>query len=395
MRGIRLFSIAGVAVHLDWSLLIVFVLIVTALGIGVFPAWHPNWSVVTSWLTAFAAAILFFASVLLHELSHALMGRRNGIEIRRITLFVFGGMAQMEHEPDRWGAELGMAIVGPITSFVIGVACIAWVSATGELVWTQSPANVQAVLAGLGPAQTLLTWLGNVNLVLAVFNLVPAFPLDGGRVLRALLWRFSGDLRKATRAASAIGQGFAWLLIVAGIMMLFGYRVPLLGVGPINGIWLAFIGWFLNNAALMSYRQLLAREALEGVSVSRVMLTRFDTVDAELPLDTLVEEYVLKSTQRAFPVLHGAELVGMLFLKDLQNLHPEQRRRLRARDVMKPVEQLDALDPDDDALEALNLLAQHSVAQAPVVREGRIAGLVRREDILRWLSFQGAARARS
>lgn len=392
MRGIRLLRLGGIDVYLDWSLLIIFVLITTSLGAGLFPSWHPRWTPMLSWVTALAAALLFFASVLLHELSHALVGRRYGITVRRITLFVFGGMAQIEHEPGRWGAELAMAIVGPITSLLIGIVCLAWVGATGVFDTLNSVSEVPAALAALGPVLTLLVWLGQINLVLAIFNLVPAFPLDGGRVLRALLWRFSGDLHRATRTASAIGQGFAWLLMAVGIAMVFGIRIPLLGSGTANGIWIAFVGWFLNSAALMSYRQLIVREALEGVPVSRVMLTRFETVDADLPIDVFVEEQALKSSQRAFPVVRGDELIGMLFLRDLQAVAPQQRRSLRVRDVMKPAGQIEALDPDDDAFEALQLLGQRNVGQAPVVKAGHIAGLVRREDILRWLTLQGGAR---
>ncbi len=393
MRGIRLFSVLGIDVHLDWSLLIIFLLITTSLGSGLFPAWHPDWSAQKTWLTALAAAVLFFTSVLLHELSHALIARANGVEVRRITLFIFGGMAQIEHEPGRWAVELWMAIVGPLTSLVIGITCLAWVGATGGLQEeVATPADVTRLLAQLGPAQTLLLWLGQINLVLALFNLVPAFPLDGGRVLRAMLWRFTGDLRRATRAASAIGQGFAWLLIAAGLAMIFGLRVPFFGSGVVSGVWLAFIGWFLNNAALVSYRQLIVRETLEGVSVSRVMHTRFDTVDPDLSLEALIEDYALRSAQRAFPVVRDGRLVGMVFLHDLRAMDRQRRRTLRVRDVMKPIEQVSALDADDDALEALNLLGEKNVGQAPVLREGRLAGLVRREDILRWLTFQETGR---
>jgi Zn-dependent protease len=256
MRGVRLFSLSGIDVCVDWSLLIVFVLITMSLGSGLFPSWHPQWTPTESWLLALAAAVLFFTSVLLHELSHALVGRRYGVTVRRITLFVFGGMAQIEHEPGRWGAELAMAIVGPITSLVIGVVCLAWVGATGAFGAALSSEELPAALVALGPVRTLLVWLGQVNLVLAIFNIVPAFPLDGGRVLRALLWRFSGDLHRATRTASVISQGFAWLLMAGGIAMIFGIPVPFFGVGTANGIWIAFIGWFLNTAAVMSYRRL-------------------------------------------------------------------------------------------------------------------------------------------
>lgn len=387
MRGIRLFNLLGIDIHMDWSLLIIFALIVVSLGNGLFPAWHPDWPASTAWLIAVVAAVLFFASVLLHELAHALVARRNGLQVRRITLFVFGGAAQIEREPGAWAIELRMAVVGPLTSLAIGALCLLAVSASGAPALHTSEANLPDLLAHLGPGQTLLAWLGQTNLVLAIFNLVPAFPLDGGRVLRAVLWHFTGDLHRATRWASGIGQAFAWLLIAAGIAMILGLQVPLFGGGLGSGIWLAFIGWFLNNAALVSYRQLITREALEGVPVSRVMLTHFDTVDPDMPVDTLIADHALHSEQRAFPVFRDAKPVGMVFLQDLRGLDAAERRELHVSDVMKQIEGVSALKPQDDAFEALNLLGSLNVGQAPVMEDGRITGIVRREDILRWLAF--------
>lgn len=394
VRSIRLMTIAGIDIQLDWSLLIIFFLIATTLGGGLFPTWHPDWSATMIWTTAGIAAVLFFASVLLHELSHALVGRRVGVDVRRITLFVFGGMAQIEHEPGRWGAELWMAIVGPLTSLLIAFACLAWAGASGRVDAISTAADVRSYLAQLGPIPTLLAWLGQINLVLALFNLVPAFPLDGGRVLRAVMWGVNGDLRRATQWASSIGQAFAWLLIAIGVAMILGFRVPFFGAGAFNGVWLAFIGWFLNNAALVSYRQLITREALEGVPVSRLMLTRFDAVDPELSVASLIEDHALRSGQRAYPVVLEGQLLGIVFLQDLARLETDQRARVRARDVMTPVTEIKALAPQDDALDALKLLGERNVGQAPVIDGGRIAGLIRREDILRWLTFQRSAPAR-
>ncbi len=383
--------IAGIDITVDWSLLIIFVLITTGLASGLFPQWHPQWSATTAWLTAFAAALLFFASVLAHELSHSLVGRMNGIEIKRITLFVFGGMAQIEHEPGRWPAELWMAIVGPLTSLAIGILCLLAASAGTPAADLASITRVQHLLAGLDPGRTLLLWLGQINIVLAVFNLVPAFPLDGGRVLRALMWGATHDLRRATRWASAIGQGFAWLLIGAGIAMVLGLSVPFFGGGLLNGIWLAFIGWFLNNAALMSYRQLLTREMLQDVPVSRLMLVHFEVVPPQVPLDTLIEGYMLRSDQRAFPVVDSDErLLGMVFQRDIERLSPEQRRTMTVRDAMRPAEQLVGARSADDVLDVLNVLAQRDFNQLPILENGRVIGLIRRVDILRWLALHGS-----
>jgi Zn-dependent protease len=193
--------------------------------------------------------LLFFCSVLTHELSHAFVGRALGASIRRITLFVFGGMAQLEGEPRSWGAELWTAIVGPVTSLVLAVVFSMLAGATsGSSLF--DPNNPTAALARLGTLPTLLLWLGQVNFMLGLFNLVPGFPLDGGRVLRAILWGVTGNLQKATRWASFLGQITAWALIGIGLAMVLGAQVPFFGTG-VGGLWLAFIGWFLNNAAMM------------------------------------------------------------------------------------------------------------------------------------------------
>lgn len=387
MRGIPLMRIAGIDVTVDWSLLIIFALITTSLASGLFPQWHPAWTPATSWLTALAAAVLFFASVLTHELSHSIVGRANGIQVKRITLFVFGGMAQMEHEPARWPAELWMAIVGPITSLVIGVACLL---AAGAAAVASDVPDLERLLASLNPGRTLLLWLGQINIVVALFNLVPAFPLDGGRVLRAVLWGATRDLRRATRWASGLGQLFAWMLIAAGIAMVLGVSLPYLGSGAGNGIWLAFIGWFLNNAALTSYRQVLTRELLHDVPVGQLMVRELETVWPDMPLDMFVSHFLLRSDQRAFPVLEGERLAGLVCQRDVERVPPAQRHSASVREVMKPMDQVVVVHASDDASDVLNLLAQRDINQVLVLADGRVAGLVRRADILRWLALRGS-----
>jgi len=392
MRGLPLFRIAGIDITIDWSLLIIFALISFSLASGLFPQWHPGWSVMTSWLTALAAAVLFFASVVAHELSHSLVARAHGIRVRRITLFMFGGMAQIEDEPARWPAELWMAIVGPVTSLVIGMLCLLVASfgaVGGAATAAADVTDLARLLAGLDPGATLLLWLGQVNIMLALFNLVPAFPLDGGRVLRAILWGATGDLHRATRWASGLGRLFAAILIAAGIAMALGVSLPYFGGGAANGIWLAFIGWFLNNAALMSYRQLLTRERLRDVPVGQLMLTRLDTVWPDMPLDMLTGNFMARSEQRAFPVFEGEHLAGVVCQRDIERLSPAQRHATSVREVMKPLEQLVVVHVDDDAFGVLNLLAQKDLDQVLVMEGGRVAGLVRRADILRWLALHG------
>lgn len=394
VTGIRLGSISGIEIRADWSLLIIFALIAFALATGVFPRWHPAWSAQTSWITALAAAVLFFASVLLHELSHALVGRAHGVQILRITLFMFGGIAEMENEPPSWGAELGMAIVGPLTSLLLGVVFL-WLMALVNSPLTIDANDPRQALGAFGAPSTMLLWLGLVNLTLGVFNLVPGFPLDGGRVLRAIMWGATGNLHQATHWASRAGQVFAWLLMSAGVGMILGLQIPLLGAGLINGLWLAFIGWFLNNAALMSYRQLLMRESLEHVPVRSLMQTHFLRIDPQMSVQTLVNEHLMASGQRTFPVEADGLLAGMVSVRDLQKCSREALGRTTMAEIMTPVARLMTLAPEQYATVALELIGAHELSQLPVLQNGAIVGLVRREDILKWLSTHGRARRRS
>lgn len=388
MKGIRLGRIAGIEIDADWSLLVIFLLIAWLLARGVFPAWHPDWSASRAWGVALAAAILFVASILLHELSHALVGRRFGVVIRRITLFMFGGVAQMENEPPTWRGELVMALAGPLTSAVLGIAFLLLASAALGGSAAALAANPRAGIAHASPFATLLLWLGPVNLLLAAFNLVPGFPLDGGRALRALMWAGTGDLVKATRWASRAGQGFAWLLMAVGVGMVFGLHLPVLGGGLVNGIWLAFIGWFLNNAALSSYRQLLVRESLEHVPVSRLMQTHVVSIAPDTPLAQLADELITATGQRAFPVESGGRLEGMVFVDGLHRVGRHAWETATAREVMVPAEKLIGVAPDADAFDAVTLLARHAWNQLPVIDRGRLVGLLRRHDVLDWMTLR-------
>jgi Zn-dependent protease/predicted transcriptional regulator len=384
--GFRLGRITGIDLHVDWSLLIIFFVIAFSLAVGLFPGWHPDWGRALNWGVALVAALLFFCSVLLHELSHALVGRMHGIEVRRITLFVFGGAAQIEHEPNDWHGELQTAIIGPVVSLVLGGLCIAL---TGILVGSLhiDPDNLKESLADFGVVATLLFWLGQINIVLGLFNLVPAFPLDGGRALRALLWGFTRDLRRATRWASSLGQAFAWFLITIGAAMMLGVQVPLFGAGLAGGLWIGLIGWFLNNAALISYWQLLIRESLQDVPVARLMQTRFQSVAPDLPVSRLVDDYLLHSDQNDFPVIADGRLLGTVGMQHARKLDRKAWPITRVRDVMTPFDTASHFSPRDDVRDAMALLGRSGVKQAPVIDNGQVCGLLRREDILKWLSL--------
>lgn len=384
MGGLRLGRIFGVRVDADWSLLVAVWLVALSLASGTFPAWHPEWSVGLRWTVALAAALLFFGSVLLHELAHALVGRAHGLETRAITLFMFGGVTDIEREPATPRAELLMAIVGPLTSVALGLLFILIGSRLAG-----GPADDPAlVLRGLGPAATLLFWLGPVNVLIGLFNLLPGFPLDGGRVLRALLWRATGSLEVATRWATRAGQVLGLVLMFAGFMMMFGARLPILGGGLLGGIWLAIIGWFVVGAAGASYRQMVVTALLEGIPVARLMRRDVAVVPPSLPLVRLVDEWLLRTDQRAFPVVEEGLLVGIVCPEDVRRVPRSAWESARVGEAMTPTGALATVGPADEVTEAMRLLGKHDVEQLPVVEQGRLLGVLRRRDIIRWLELQ-------
>jgi Zn-dependent protease/CBS domain-containing protein len=385
--GFALGRIMGVEIVADWSLLIIFALIALNLGGGLIPVWHPDWPAGLVWIVALVAAVLFFVSIAVHELAHALVARRYGIPVRRITLFVFGGMAHMEREPPSPRSELMMAAVGPAVSLLIGLLATALGSALASDSISRLAGDPEAMARALGPASTLLLWLGPINVLLAVFNLIPGFPLDGGRVLRAILWWSSGDLQRATRWASGVGRAVAWVLMAAGVSMLLGVRLPFFGGGPIQGLWFLLIGWFLNNAARSSYQQLLIRSAFEDVTVADVMRRNAQVVPPDLRLDQLVRDYFMQSDQQAFPVVgDDGELLGLVEIEQVRAVPPQQWSQVTVADIMTPADRVDSIRPDQDAVQALHRLADHE--QIPVVVQGRVAGVLRRQDLMRWLALR-------
>lgn len=383
--GLSLGKVAGIGLRIDWSLLIIFALIAFQLGAAVFPTWHPEWSRALSWTMALAAAVLFFASILLHELAHALVAKSYGIPVRRITLFLFGGLTQLEGEPRSPKAEFWMAVVGPVVSAVIGLAAtIIGAALVGEpmqaAMESADPVAIQNAYADAGPFATLLLWLGPINLLLGLFNIIPGFPLDGGRVLRSIIWGITDDLRKATRWASLIGQIFAWSLMVFGVLNFFAGAWT-------SGLWMLLIGWFLNNAARVSYQQLLIRQALENVPVTQVMRSSFATVPAELTVEEFMREHALASEQQVFPIEVDGYLLGTVSLEQVRHVPKHEWPTATVEQIMVPRAQLPALPPEAGAERALFELARNDVDQLVVLEGRKLLGLVRREDLLRWLDI--------
>lgn len=381
-RGFRIGRLFGIDIKVDWSWLVIFSLVTWSLGSGLGQL-HGEWARSTVWSVSLAAALLFFGSVLAHELAHSLYARSRGIPVRVITLFLFGGVSNIEKQPDSPRSEFLMAILGPITSLAIGALLLI---VTGLIAGRLegSVGDPTQAARHLGPATTVLLWLGSVNVLLGIFNLVPGFPLDGGRVLRSILWAAIGDLRRATRIASWAGQGVGILLILSGVSMAFGARLPFFGTG-IGGLWLAFIGWFLHSAAIRSYQQVVVRDILEGVPAVRMALSDPPTVPAGARVSQLVHDYIMRTDDHAFGVVDDGSFVGLVTLGDVRGVSRDAWDRAYVRDIMTPTAELLMIDPDEDAAEALRKLAQRDVRQLPVVQGGRLVGLLRRRDIVRWL----------
>ena len=382
--GFSLGKIFGINVRVDWSWLFIFLLVMWNLAAGVFPEQHPSWGPALAWGTAFVTSLLFFASMLAHELAHSLVARANGIPVRDITLFLFGGVSNIQREPRSAGVEFVMAIVGPLTSLALGAIFLVLSGATAAGLQIMAGNPVRA-FARPDPLSTLLAWLGPINILLGVFNLIPGFPLDGGRVLRSILWALNNNLRQATQWASWVGQLVAWAFVVAGIAMIFGASIPFLGSGFISGLWLAFIGWFLNNAAQQSYRQVVVEDVLEGVTVAQIMRRDPPTVPPDISVSTLVHDHIMGTDDRAFPVVENGRLAGLVCIEDVRKVLREEWDQVTVREIMTPANDLVLARVTDPASSALEKLARREVNQLPVVQDGLLAGMLRRRDIMRWL----------
>jgi CBS domain-containing protein len=279
-----------------------------------------------------------------------------------------------------------MALVGPLTSIALGLILVIVAGASAATVG-DAITDPSQVVAQLSPVTTLLAWLGSINVLLGFFNLIPGFPLDGGRVVRSIFWAVTDDLRRATRWASWIGQAIAWLMITAGIAMVFGVQLPFFGQGLTGGLWLAFIGWFLHNSAVLSYRQVAVQDILEDVPVERMMRSNPPSVPSKITVDELVNDGIMGTDDHAFPVVDEGRLVGLVTLEDVRAIPRTSWENTAVHQIMTPADQLTSVTPEQDAAEALNKLQARDVRQLPVMRNGTLAGLVRRRDIVRWLQL--------
>ena len=361
---IKLGRIFGVEIGLHYSWFIIAFLISFSLA-DQFRLNNPRWSDSLRWGLALVTAVLFFVSIVAHELSHALVAKARGLPVRSITLFALGGVAQIEKEAADAKTEFWMGIVGPITSFVIGLLCLGIAFALG---WNP-PAFPQQ------PLPAMLMWLGVINIGLAIFNMIPGFPLDGGRVLRGLLWWITGNARRATTIAARVGQFIAFGMIIYGVMQFFG------GAG-INGLWLAFIGWFLLSASRESYAQMVITEGLRGLRVADVMTDEYTPVDAHLNLQTFAEEYLMRSGRRFFVVTINDRPEGILTPHEISEVPRARWPYTTIADVMRPLDRTRTVGPNTPVTEALEVMASQDLNQLPVVSGGALAGLISRSHIL-------------
>lgn len=364
MKPYKLGKIAGFEVNIDWSWIVIFLLVVISLGDYYFPASYPRLPTAAYRGMGVIAAVLFFMSLLAHELMHSVVARRYGIEIKGITLYIFGGMSQTGSEPKTPTVEFNMAIIGPFTSLVLAAIFygIAFIGNAGH--WPI-------------PIIGIATYLGLVNLLLGIFNLAPGFPLDGGRMFRSLLWAATNNLEKATRYASYAGQIFGYFLIITGV-----YTVLFAG-SAISGLWLIFIGWYLTGIARSSYEQVVLREALSGVEVERVMTTDVPTVAAEVTVDDFVDHYLLHHEYSCYPVVWDDKVQGVVGIDEVRSVPRDQWSVVTVGQIAHPVGSENVIRKEDDAWDALLKLAVHNTRRLLVMDNGTLDGTVSQESILR------------
>ena len=364
---IKLFRIFGIQIGLHYSWLLIAVLIVFSLA-GQFAATNPQWGANIIWGVSLLTALLFFATIVIHELSHAAIAKTRGLPVRSITLFALGGVAQIEKEASDAKTEFWMGIAGPITSALIGLICLGIAAGIG---W--NPSNHHQ-----SPWAAMLGWLGVINLALAVFNMVPGFPLDGGRVLRASIWWITGDASRATRVATGVGQIIAFGFIIVGLFRFFN------GAG-FGGLWLTFIGWFLLDAARSSYAQFETIERLRGVRVRDVMSSDWPIIDGKTSLQTFVDDHLLRSAKRCFVVEEDGRVVGMITPHEVKDVNRQKWPQLSVHDAMLPLTKLHAVKPGTSLTEALETMGREDVNQLPVMNNTHLDGIISRSHILRLL----------
>lgn len=367
--SIKLGKIFGIEIGVHWSWVFIFALITWSFAGGILERYYPDWSDTRRWGVAVIVAIIFFISILLHELSHSLVAKARGIKVEGITLFVFGGVSRLGREAESASEEFQIAIVGPLASLAIGGGfAILWLGLRG-------PAPEAAAIAG---------YLAFINAVIAAFNMLPGFPLDGGRVFRAIVWARNRNRLRATRIASKVGEYMAYGLMAAGVGQLVFLS------NPIGGIWMFIIGMFLRNASASSYEQLVLETTLEGLTAGEIARRDFIPIPPDMTMDHLVSEMMLVGQGRCYPVVAGDELLGLITLTDAQQLDRSKWPTTSVYSVMTPFAKLRMVAPQEGAAAVLQLMSETDVNQVPVVVRKRIIGIISRADILRLIQVRRA-----
>jgi Zn-dependent protease len=368
--------IAGIRVGVNWSVLVIFVLIAWGLAASRFPATYPQYSNATHIVAAVLTAVVFFISLLAHEISHAVVARRNGLHVEDITLWLFGGVARLSGEARNPGAELRIAGVGPLVSLLLGGVFL----------------GVAALLRA-GDYDGLLlaafAWLGGINVALAAFNVIPAAPLDGGRLLRSLIWWRTGDRLKATRWASRAGQAFGWALVLLGLL---GF---LTGEG-FGALWLALIGWFVVGAATAENQQATVRGRLGELAIRGVMTPNPETAPGSMTVEELLRSELIQHRHSSFPLTDdGGAVTGLVTFNQIRRVAPQARASTRLRDIACPLDQVAQARPDEPAADLLPRLSECAEGRALVFSDGALVGIVSPSDVsrvLRWIGVPAAAR---
>ncbi len=358
-QSVRLGKILGIPVGVNYSWFIVFALVTLTLG-GQFAYVYPEWTSTAHYIAGVITSLLFFLSVLLHELGHSVAAKQKGINVRAITLFIFGGVAQITREPDRPMTEFYIAIMGPVVSILLAgmFAAIAFVF---------QPFS-EVVVA-------VTQWLARINFILVLFNMIPGFPLDGGRVFRAIVWFYVDSYERATRIASGVGQFIAYLFIIGGIFLIVGGYW-------INGLWIAFIGWFLLTAAQQVSQYVALKSALRGIKVREVMQTDCPRVDSYTTVTELIDEYMFRTGRRAFLVTEKDVLTGLVTLHQIKKIPREEWHNTTLGTIMTPFNELHWVNPETEISEVLDIMNAEDVSQVPVVINGRLEGIIGRNHLL-------------
>ena len=364
----RLFKLMGFEVRVDLSWIIIAVLIAWSLSTGFFPSRFLNYSTRIYWVMGFFGAIGLFASIVIHEFSHSLVARKYGLPIRGITLFIFGGVAEMEDEPHTPGAEFMVAIIGPITSILIAALCYGIYVVGMKTGWPY-------------PVTGVVYYLSVINAILAAFNMLPAFPLDGGRVLRSILWYVRGNLKWATRVSSGIGSFFGLFLIFVGVF-------DVITGNFISGMWSFLIGWFLKRAAEASYQQLITKKALEGETLRRFMSVDPVTISPSITIEQLVENYVYKHHFKLFPVVQNDQLIGCVTTRQIKNIPREEWAYKTVGDIAYSCSVDNTIGPDVDVSTALARMLKNNSSRLMVVDQGHLLGIISLKDMMEFLSLK-------